>query len=301
MTSTVRHTTSRNAGLSLDDRYTVGDGLVNGAAVQRSLQTFRRARQALADPGAVDAAISAARAVPAPPQVPHSARRIAATVSTAAGSELARLVELRVAELISYQNERHAMEYARFIENVRLSENRAVPGSTALIEAVAMYLHKLMGYNDEYEVARLAFDPAFDAAVCDAFGDDATRAVRVHPPVLRSMGMKNKLSLGKWANPALRSLARMRRVRGTKLDIFGYHEVRRAERGLIVEYRDIIIDVLSDLTAGRLDTAVQIAALPDVIRGDEGVKMANVEVYHDQPERLSELHRAPRPAQVLGS
>jgi indolepyruvate ferredoxin oxidoreductase len=274
---------------------------LNGAAVERNLQAFRRGRQAVADPAAVDAAINATRTVPAPSVAPAAARAIAATVAAAADSELARLVELRVAELISYQDQRYAMDYARFVEDVRIQENRAVPGSTVLTEAVAMYLHKLMAYKDEYEVARLAFDPAFDAAVRNAFGDDAKRAVRLHPPMLRAMGMKNKLSLGTWANPALRTLARMRKVRGTKLDVFGYHEVRRTERALIVEYRAVITDLLTDLTAQRIPTALQIAALPDVIRGYEGVKMANVEAYHDQLKQLRELHREPRPALAVGS
>ncbi|UYF94313.1 indolepyruvate ferredoxin oxidoreductase family protein [Rhodococcus aetherivorans] len=260
---------------------------LNGAAVDANLQAFRRGRQAVADPEALAVAIEANRRAvftPAPPSA--RALHIAANVRAEDGSELARLVALRTADLIDYQDSTYATEYALFVERVRAREAVAVDGSTTLAETVAQNLYKLMAYKDEYEVARLALDPAFDAAVTDTFGTSAKRAVRLHPPLLRAMGMKNKLSLGSWVNPGFKTLHRMRRIRGTRLDIFGYHRIRKMERALIDEYRTVIETLLQDLTPAILAAAVDIAALPDMIRGYEQIKVANVEAYH---RRLTEL------------
>ena len=255
---------------------------LNGAAVHTNVQAFRRGRQAVADPAALTAAIeSTRRAVYTPPAPSPRALQIAATVAAADDSELARLVSLRTADLIDYQDASYAQQYATFVEHVRAQETTLIGGSTALTETVAQHLHKLMAYKDEYEVARLALDPAFDAAVTDAFGRSAKRSVRLHPPMLRAMGMKNKLSLGSWVNPGFKTLHRLRRVRGTKLDVFGYHHIRKMERELIVEYRQIIERLLVDLTAASLPAAVEIAALPDMIRGYEQIKVGNVHSYHD--------------------
>jgi indolepyruvate ferredoxin oxidoreductase len=254
---------------------------LNGAAVDTNVQAFRRGRQAIADPDALAAAIKANRRAeftPAPPSA--RAQEIAATVRAEAGSDLARIVALRTADLIEYQNASYARDYAVFVERIRGAEAAAVPNSTVLTEAVARNLYKLMAYKDEYEVARLALDPAFDSAVKDAFGSGAKRSIRLHPPLLRAMGLKNKLSLGPWVNPGLHVLHRMRRIRGTKLDVFGYHHIRRMERALITDYRSTVETLLEDLTPATLAAAVEIAALPDMVRGYEQIKASNVAAYH---------------------
>ncbi|WP_052059225.1 indolepyruvate ferredoxin oxidoreductase family protein [Rhodococcoides fascians] len=270
---------------------------LNGVSVAANLQAFRRGRQAVADPDGLDAAIVANRRAvfePAPPS--PLAVAIASTVRAGDDSELARKVLIRTAELMDYQNVDYARQYVEFVEQVRRQEESAVPGSTELTEAVAHSLHKLMAYKDEYEVARLALDPEFDASVKEAFGAGATRAVRLHPPMLRAMGMKNKLSLGSWVNPGFKTLRAMRRVRGTKLDVFGYHHIRKMERALISEYRDTISRVTALLNPHSLPTAVRIAELPDVVRGYEQVKVANVEKYHRELTDL--LHGYPESARA---
>jgi indolepyruvate ferredoxin oxidoreductase len=104
--------------------------------------------------------------------------------------------------------------------------------------------------------------------------------------VLRALGVKHKVSLGPWFRPAFATLVAMRRLRGTALDPFGYTEVRRTERALITEYREVVDHLLAGLTAGNHDLAVEIAALPDMIRGYEDIKLATVRAYH---EKLAEL------------
>ncbi|MGW4479973.1 indolepyruvate ferredoxin oxidoreductase family protein [Rhodococcus triatomae] len=260
---------------------------LNGVSIEANLQAFRRGRQAVADPDAVTAAIEGNRRAVAEPAAPSlEALALARTVRADADSELARIVGLRTAELIDYQDDEYARDYVRFVESVRSREAALVGDSTALTEAVAKNLFKLMAYKDEYEVARLALDPAFDAAVKEAFGKGAKRCVRLHPPMLRAMGMKNKLSLGSWANPGFRTLHRLRRVRGTKLDIFGYHHIRKMERELIREYREAVEQLLRALQPQNLATAVQIAELPDLVRGYEQIKVSNVEIYHQELNRL---------------
>ncbi|AFR49803.1 indolepyruvate ferredoxin oxidoreductase family protein [Gordonia sp. KTR9] len=254
---------------------------LNGAAVDTNLQAFRRGRQAVHDPDALQMTIDATRRVVyTPPPLSTHALRFADTTGAVSGSELSRLVAVRVDELIAYQDLDYARSYADVVRRVLQAETEVVPGpGSPLAEAVARNLFKLMAYKDEYEVARLAFDAEFAATLRDTFGEDATTQIRLHPPALRAMGMKNKLALGRWAHPTLRTLARMRRLRGSKLDVFGYHHIRKMERELIVEYREVISTLLSTLDVDNHDRAVAIASLPDMVRGYEQIKVDNVATY----------------------
>ena len=219
--------------------------------------------------------------------VPDGTPAVTAPEADAAPAEpsLADHVSRRVSELAAFQDRACADDYAAFVASVQARE-AAVTGGEELTRAVAQHLHKLTAYKDEYEVARLSLDPALDEAVRAQFGDGARYAYRLHPPVLRALGLKHKVSLGPWFRPAFATLVAMRRLRGTPLDPFGYTEVRRAERALITEYREVIGQLLAGLTPGNHGLAVEIAALPDMIRGYEHVKLATVRAYH---EKLAEL------------
>jgi indolepyruvate ferredoxin oxidoreductase len=230
---------------------------------------------------AVDANIRAFRAG-------RSVTEPAAPATEDAGSAergLADVIARRVSELTAFQDRACAAGYAGFVERVRAREATTV-GGEALTRAVAENLYKLTAYKDEYEVARLSLDPALDEAVRAQFGDGARYQYRLHPPVLRALGLKHKVSLGPWFRPAFVTLAAMRRVRGTRLDPFGHTEVRRTERALITEYREVVEQLLAGLTEGNHDLAVQVAALPDMVRGYEEIKLATVRAYH---EKLAEL------------
>jgi indolepyruvate ferredoxin oxidoreductase len=240
---------------------------LNGASVATNLQAFRRGRQAVADPDALQ-------------------QTIHGTASADVPTDLTTLVTRRTAELLSYQDEAYAKEYAEFVEKTRAAEDAATPGATDLTEAVATNLYKLMAYKDEYEVARLILDETFDAKIRNEFGQDATYKVRLHPPILRTMGLKKKIALGHHWRPLFRLLHTMRRLRGTRLDVFGYHPVRRLERQLITEYRHEIEQLLPHLTPHTAATAAKLAALPDMIRGYEQIKIANVRDYRTELARL---------------
>jgi indolepyruvate ferredoxin oxidoreductase len=138
-------------------------------------------------------------------------------------------------------------------------------------------------------VARLSLDPAVAANVRSRFGAGARMSYRLHPPVLRALGARKKLTLGPWFRPVFGVLVRMRRLRGTRLDPFGYTSVRRTERELIAEYARLIGDLLATLSPGNHALAVQLASLPDEVRGYEQVKLDNVTRYR---ERLAELRTA---------
>ena len=200
------------------------------------------------------------------------------------GDETAAIVAHRYDELIAYQGESYAQEYLAHVVRV----HTAGLGDD-LTGTVAANLYKLMAYKDEYEVARLTDDAGFTADVENAFGTDARTAVRLHPPVLRALGRREKIAFGARSRPVLRALAKMKRLRGTALDPFGHTEVRRTERALVLEYRATVDELLARLgaapTPDRLAAAAAIAGLPDMVRGYEGVKMRNVQQYRTEVTR----------------
>ena len=108
----------------------------------------------------------------------------------------------------------------------------------------------------------------------------------LHPPMLRALGMKNKIALGSWARPAMLALRAGRRVRGTWADPFRYAEVRKVERALIDEYVSLVQAVAPRLSSSNSAQAVELANLPDLVRGYEDIKLANVERYHSEMARL---------------
>ncbi|MGV9481212.1 indolepyruvate ferredoxin oxidoreductase family protein [Gordonia aichiensis] len=256
---------------------------LNGVAVAANLQAFRRGRQVIADPEMVSREISAAGVEPVAVEPSSFARgQIAHLVLS---DELAHTVGIRVDELVAYADERYAGEYLDVVGRVARTS-----GSPELVDAVARNLYKLMAYKDEYEVARLTADPAFAAQIAGEYGDDAKVAVRLHPPLLRALGRKEKMSFGARTAPVLAGLARMKKVRGTRLDPFGYTEIRRTERELIVEYRELVDAILGALGSGlvepeRLAALVELAGLPDMVRGYEQIKMDNVAKYRAEVER----------------
>ena len=267
---------------------------LNSVAVERNIQSFRRGRQAVEDPAGVTAEVERLHPAPAPRALSGEERSILSSVDSS-GNRLEEILTVRVPELLAYQDARYAQRYADRVESVRRAESEASPGSTVLAEAVATYLFKLMAYKDEYEVARLAIDPEFTAQVTDDFGEGAKMAIRLHPPVLRAMGMKNKIALGEWARPALVGLAKAKRLRGTKFDVFGRTAARTLERELLAEYESFVDRLVHHMRAGSPDAmwlarAAAAAELPDMVRGYEGIKERNAAEYRTEMEaRTSEL------------
>lgn len=198
-------------------------------------------------------------------------------------AQSADVIERRVAELKLYQNDAYAASYRAFIGMVESRE-------PALAEPVARYLYKLMAYKDEYEVARLLTRPEFERQLGEMWEQVESVRYNLHPPLLRALGWKKKLQFGAWFRTLLRILASMKALRGTAFDVFGYAAVRRQERELIGWYRDLIEQVLESLTPENLPVALEIAALPDGIRGYESIKTASIaEVRKMAKEKLEAL------------
>jgi indolepyruvate ferredoxin oxidoreductase len=176
---------------------------------------------------------------------------------------------------------------------MRIEAERA-GGGTSVTETYARGLYKLMAYKDEYEVARLHLDAVERARIADEFGDGAKVQLMLHPPLLRAMGLKRKLKLGAWAVPGMQALRAGKRIRGTRLDVFGYAHVRRVERELIDEYRALVDKALEHLGPETVATVARIADLPDIVRGYEDIKLANVDTFRARAaELLQELTEAP--------
>src|SRR5439155_14286537 len=206
--------------------------VLNGVSVQMNTQAFRVGRLLVAEPAWV-ATLKRRRlgAVDVAQALTDEARRLVDTVPAA--GELRRLLELRVPELMAYQDAAYARQYVEFVKRVREAEQAAVRGETRLGEAVARYLFKLMAYKDEYEVARLHLRNDLTAALQAEFPGGVRLQYNLHPPILGALGWKTKLKLGRWFDGAFRLLVALRGLRGTALDPFGRASVRRVERQLV--------------------------------------------------------------------
>ena len=271
---------------------------LNGAGAEANIQAFRAGRRLVADPAWIGALGSLRVGDQAPVTTAPSAEIAAMVAGAGASGELARLLGFRTADLAAYQDPSYARSYADFVTRVARRERELGLG-TALAESVARYLYKLMAYKDEYEVARLSLDPAFPAAIDETFGPGARVSYRLQPPALRAFGLHRKISLGRWFDPVFKLLRAGRRLRGTAFDPFGRDEVRRTERALIGEYRDLIETELTALAPATIERAIKLARLPDMIRGYDHVKLANVTRFRAEVARLTAP--APIPERVTAS
>jgi indolepyruvate ferredoxin oxidoreductase len=188
------------------------------------------------------------------------------------------IVNRRVELLTAYQNLAYAEQYKAFVAKVRADEEKLGKGSR-LAEAVAKYLYKLMAYKDEYEVARLYTDPAFMQKIGAMFEGDIKLKFHLAPPILAKRdkdGHLVKKEYGPWMLKAFGALAKLKGLRGTPLDVFGYTDERKTERALIKHYRATVESLLPKLTAENLAQAVAIASIPEDIRGFGHVKERNL-------------------------
>ena len=191
---------------------------------------------------------------------------------------LAELVAKRVEFLSAYQNAAYAERYSAMVERVRQAE-AAAAGKTVLSEIVARNLFKLMAYKDEYEVARLHLDPAFQARVGAMFEGDYKLAYHLAPPLLAKRNEKGELQksrFGPWVRVGFHVLARLKGLRGTALDLFGRSEERKTERALIGEYEAQLQEVMQGLNAANHAAALDLAKVPELIKGFGHVKERHV-------------------------
>lgn len=202
---------------------------------------------------------------------------------------LDELIARRTRFLVDYQDAAYAKRYTDLVTRVRAAENLKAPGSTALTEAVARYFFKLMAYKDEYEVARLYTSGEFQRRLQQQFEGDYEVRFHLAPPLFAKRdaeGRLQKKEYGPWMFKAFGLLAKLRFLRGGPFDVFGRTEERRGERQLIADYERTLTQLLSSLDAGRLGLAVDIASIPEHIRGYGHVKEAHL---HEARQREAAL------------
>jgi indolepyruvate ferredoxin oxidoreductase len=255
---------------------------LNGVSVEKNLAAFELGRQA--------AHHGAAALKPAP-------RAQVMALPESLDGQIQRLAQ----HVRAYQDEAYAARFLDAVAAVRAREAAlADPQRFEVTQAVARNLAKLMTYKDEYEVARLYVDPAFKARLREQFEGEPGRDYRLRyhlaPPALArrdARGRLQKRAYGSWMGLAFRALAPMKRWRGTWLDVFGKTAERRMERQLAADYLALAEEFSRTLDAANRATALELAALPDTIRGYGHVKEQNVERARAREAGLWEQYRAP--------
>ncbi|MDZ4671263.1 MAG: indolepyruvate ferredoxin oxidoreductase family protein [Phototrophicales bacterium] len=256
---------------------------LNGVSVKTNIQAFRVGRQVVANPDWVKTiTIHRHGDLSIQPVISAQARHLIDSIGSE--GDLLALLEIRIPELIAYQNIAYAQKYAMFVRDTLQKETARV-GKNQLTEAVARYLYKLMAYKDEYEVARLHTRPEFRETLSEEFGQKAGIKYMLLPPILRAIGLKKKIGFGRWFDVMYGMLKRMKMLRGTPLDVFGYAKVRRVERQLPALYCAMITECLENLADDNYVKAVKLAELPDMIRGYEYIKLRNVSKFWVEVEK----------------
>jgi indolepyruvate ferredoxin oxidoreductase len=256
---------------------------LNGQAIEMNLSAFQWGRIAAHNPQSMEALLT--RAHESTP-VRHLSR------------SLEEMVERRVTFLTAYQNAAYATRYETWVKRVKQVEKERVPYSTALSEAVARYLFKLMAYKDEYEVARLYTDGAFLRQVASTFeGKNMRFTFHLAPPLFAKKdphtGVPRKITFGPWIMKAFQVLARFKGLRGTWADPFGYTHERKRERQLITDYEQQLESILTSISPDNHDQAVKIASLPEHIRGFGHVKAAHIAQVEQQLKKINVAEKAP--------
>lgn len=252
---------------------------LNGVAVEQNKTAFEWGRQAAHDGAAVAKLLN-------PGQVVAFKKR----------DSLDDMLAKRVEFLTAYQNAAYADTYKAFVLRVKQAEE-ALGGAKGLplAEAVARYLFKLMAYKDEYEVARLHTDKTFRDKVNGMFEGDFKLNYHLAPPLLAKKNEKGELQkkqFGPAMGLAFKLLAPLKVLRGTPLDVFGMTHERRTERALIGEYKASIEEILATLSTDKLSAALDVARIPEQIRGFGHVKERHLKAARAQWAQAMERFRA---------
>ena len=258
---------------------------LNGVAIETSKRTFAWGRLAAHNIAAVQAAAKPTLRIE---------KQVART--------LPEIVAKRVELLTAYQDAAYAARYSAFVDKVAATEKAKAMGRSGLAIAVAKSLYKLMAYKDEYEVARLYTDGEFLKKLGTQFEGDYKLAFHLAPPLFAERdletGQLKKQEFGGWILPVFRVLAALKKLRGTKLDIFGYSAERRMERNLIGEFEATMESVLASLDQNNHGLAVQIAGVPETMRGFGHVKEKNVATAKQNEATLLAAYRSPATAKI---
>ncbi|MEM9627728.1 MAG: indolepyruvate ferredoxin oxidoreductase family protein [Pseudomonadota bacterium] len=258
---------------------------LNRVAIEMNRKAFRLGRLAAHDPDAIQKLATPKGAI----------------TSMQPASGLDEIVERRIAYLTAYQDAAYAERYRDLVTRVDKAEAEQTPGRRGLAEAVARYYFKLLAYKDEYEVARLYADGAFKQKLAEQFEAGGKVSVYLAPPLLAKRdpvsGHPRKKAYGPWIFTAFNYLAKLKVLRGTAFDPFGYTAERKTERRLITHYEALIVEILTRLDHDNHALAVEIASLPEQIRGFGHVKERHLAEVDARETALLDALR--RPAEAL--
>jgi len=262
---------------------------LNAAAVEANKQSFRWGRLAAVEPERV-------LKLAIPEEKPDSQR-----LSTSLEEMIARRAQF----LTAYQDAKYAKRYIDLVAMVRAAEAQKLSDSTALTEAVARYYFKLLAIKDEYEVARLYTDGNFAKRVAVQFEGDYKLVFHLAPPLTNKpdpvTGEATKKAYGPWMMSAFHILARMKGLRGTALDIFGATAERRQERQLVTDYEALIKELLPLLAAHNHAIAVELASIPEHIRGYGHVKERHLKTAKAREASLVEAFRSAKQTETAAA
>jgi indolepyruvate ferredoxin oxidoreductase len=252
---------------------------LNAVAVPLNLEAFRAGRYVAAFPDQVETLLGKRERGPALTEM-----------------SLPEIIAHRARHLTAYQDQRLAERYHDAVARIAAREIGLDTGDQ-LARAVAINYAKLLAYKDEYEVARLFVDPAFRAGLNDTFEGPLSLSLHLAPPLLarfdRNLQRPRKVKFGAWIFPIFRTLAALRRVRGTPLDLFGWTTERRREKRMIKTYEAGLASIAAELTPANYACAIALASLPDQVRGFGPVKMAAMDRFDRDWKTLENQLRTP--------
>ncbi len=256
---------------------------LNGVSVEMNQRAFIWGRRAAHDLHRVEALI-----------IPETDKNDIHNASKDLGEVIAR----RMDYLADYQSTAYAMRYKTLVDQVRDTERERVPGKSELSEAVARYFFKVMSYKDEYEVARLHSDGRLVRQVAEQFTGNYKLEFNLAPPLFArrnpDTGLPMKTTFGPWMMKAFGMLAGLKFLRGTPFDPFGLSRERRAERRLVKDYEKTVNMMLETLSRDNHAIAVDIARIPEQIRGYGYVKERHLTEAKAREQELLDAYRAGR-------
>ncbi|SOD90993.1 indolepyruvate ferredoxin oxidoreductase family protein [Caenispirillum bisanense] len=262
---------------------------LNGVAIKANKAALLWGRRYAVAPGRVETLIDEGDKAPAATELAH--RRLSQTFD--------EVVARRVEFLTGYQNAAYAGRFRALVDRAVQAEKSRAPGRGGFAEAVARSAFKLMAYKDEYEVARLYTDGRFQTALKEQFeGENLKLTFHMAPPLIAKRGEDGhlkKTTFGPWMMGAFRTLAKLKGLRGSALDVFGYSSERKLQRRLIAEYEAVVAELCQGLTHDTHGLAVEIAGLPQKMRGFGHVLERNVAEQKAREAELLNAFRHPQP------
>jgi indolepyruvate ferredoxin oxidoreductase len=261
----------QRGGLPISD-YAIETALqLNGAAVFNNIKAFRAGRVLAAQP--------------------EKLLNMLPSEVKARDFSLDEKISFNAKELSEYQDKVYSARYLDLITQVKAADEDYGPGTFRLTQTVAGLLFKVMAYKDEYEVARLYSDPAFKQKIAQRFEDPKKVKVHLAPPFLAhrkdaKTGRPQKIAFGPWIFSAFGLLSGFKGIRGKWFDPFGRTAERKAERALISQYETDIAEILNRLPNGNYGLLVELARVPDLVRGFGPVKETNLKKASEKRELL---------------